>query len=395
MPAPSEPSRNLGSISSARITRFSFPRNRVIGDSQVRAEHVQLGVLELETSDGFVGTGFFQNLFHPLPAESELVRQFEETAMPGLKGAIPAVLLNRLSRPRGGNNRALPMNFGEAINQALWDLHAQQLGLPLFRLLGATRDKVPAYASGLDFHLSDEDYVAFFGGAKAKGFGAFKIKVGHPDVKWDLNRLKLLEEAVGPGATIMVDANEAWTPKEAIRRLHIYRDAGHDIYWIEDPCIRDDYEGLRQVGEAVPFAHLNTGEYLSLHEKRLLIEGRAVDILNVHGTVSDVMKAAWLAAEYGVEISLGNTTMEIGVHAACALPECRWLEYSFQDNDFVLETPIRIEAGWAHAPDRPGHGLKLSDMARKEFRAPNVGDATPRSRIPRGSIPLPSQQAAE
>ncbi len=304
-------------------------------------------------------------------------------------------MLNRITRPRGGNNRALPFNFAEAINQALWDLHAQQLGLPLYHLLGGTDTRVRSYASGLDFHLSDDDFQAFFAATKAKGFDAFKIKVGHPDAAWDLHRLKLLTEVVGADATIMVDANEAWTPKEAIRRLHLYRDAGFPILWIEDPCLRDDYEGLRQVGEAVPFAHLNTGEYLNLHQKRHLIEARAVDILNVHGTVSDVMKAGWLAAEYGVEVSLGNTSMELGVHMAIALPECRWLEYSFHNNAFLLETPVRVEAGWAYAPEGPGHGLRLSEAARKEFRTPGVGDELPLSRVPAGPITLPAREAAE
>ncbi len=122
------------------------------------------------------------------------------------------------------------------------------------------------------------DYVAFFRQARGLGFHAFKIKVGHPDLAWDLKRLHLLHEAVGTEATIMVDANEAWTPKEAIRRLHAYRDAGFDILWIEDPCLRDDYEGLRQVSEAVPFANINTGEYLDLTGKRRLIAGRVASI---------------------------------------------------------------------------------------------------------------------
>lgn len=362
-----------GTIERFEITRFSFPRDRVIGDSQVRATTVNMAVLELEAG-GRVGTGFFASLFHPLPDQAELERAFAEEAMPRLRGELPAVLLNRLSRPRGGNNRGMSFNFGEAIDQALWDLVAQAAGLPLWRLLGGRTDRVRAYASGLDYHLSDDDYVSFFTQAKAKGFDAFKIKVGHPDLAWDLRRLALLQDAVGAGAIVMVDANEAWTPKEAIRRLHAYRDAGHTIFWIEDPCPRDDFEGLRQVADAVPFAHLNTGEYLDLSGKRRLIEARAVDILNVHGRISHVMTIGWLAAEYGIRMSLGNTAMELGVHTACALPECDWLEYSFQNYAFLCGDAVRFEQGFAIAPDRPGHGLALTAEARRDFAAPSVGD---------------------
>jgi L-alanine-DL-glutamate epimerase-like enolase superfamily enzyme len=340
----------------------------------VHISECHCAALELVCNDGTTGLGFLLSLFHPLPDCSEIERAFRLEALPGLLGKPPAGLIHRVSRPRGGNNRALSLGFGEATDQALWDLAAKQAGLPLYRYLGGTNPRVRAYASGLDFHLSDAQYVAFFRQAKALGFSAFKIKIGHPDLAWDLKRLRLLDEAVGKGATVMVDANEAWTPKEAIRRLHAYRDAGHDILWIEDPCIRDDYDGLRQVSEAVPFANINTGEYLDLRGKRLLIEARGVDILNVHGKPSDVMRAGWLAAEYGVRVSLGNTFLELGVHMAAALPEVDWLEYSFQNYNHLVEAPIVFEDGFAIAPDRPGHGLTLSKAAREEHAVATVAE---------------------
>ena len=306
--------------------------------------------------------------------------------MPGLRGEPPAGLIHRIGRPRGGNNRAIPHNFGEAIDQALWDLAAQQAGLPLYRYLGGKSPRVQAYASGLDFHLSDADYVKFFRQAKAMGFAAFKIKIGHPDLAWDLRRLSLLKQAVGDDATVMVDANEAWTPKEAIMRLHAYHDAGHEILWIEDPCQRDDHEGLRQVSEALPFTQVNTGEYLDLSGKRRLIEARGVDIMNVHGKFTDVMRAGWLAAEHGLRLSLGNTFCELGVHLAAALPEADWLEYSFQNYHHLVAEPVVFEGNVALAPDRPGHGMVLSEKARREDAVDTVAEG-PRP-APPGPITL-------
>jgi L-alanine-DL-glutamate epimerase-like enolase superfamily enzyme len=368
------------------ITRFSFRRDRVIGDSQVRADCCFAAALELHTDDGLTGLGFLLQLFHPLPDRSELERAFRLEAFPGLRGQPPAGMVHRVLRPRGGNNRALPYGFGEAIDQALWDLAAQQAGLPLYRYLGGTDPFVRAYASGLDYHLSDGQFARFFNAAHNLGFRAFKIKVGHPDLAWDLNRLRLLQDTVGPGATVMVDANEAWTPKEAIRRLHAYRNAGFDIFWIEDPCLRDDYEGLRQVSEAVPFAHINTGEYLDLAGKRHLIAGRGVDILNVHGRISDVLRAGWLAAEYGVRVSLGNTFLEVGVHLAAALPEADWIEYSFQNYNHLAATPIEFRDGFAIAPDRPGHGLTLADEARRNHAVATVAEGFKPATAPPGPI---------
>lgn len=359
-----------GVIEHRRITRFQFPRGRVIGDSQIRVDTHHIGALELISTDGSVGLGFFGALVYPLPPLTELERVFDTEVGPQVLAQPPAALLNRVTRPRGGNIRS--HIFTQAVDQALWDLQAKAAGLPLHRLLGGTSDRVRAYASGLEFHLSIDEMTTLFAEAAARGFTAFKVKVGHPDLAWDLARLRAVVDVVGPDAQLMVDANEAWSPKEAIRRAHAYRDAGFNIFWIEDPCLRDDFEGLARVCQAVPFAHINSGEYLDLRGKSLLMAARAVDILNVHGHISDTLIAARLAASYGIPVSLGNTPLELGVHLAVALPEVVWMEYSFQDYDALVEEPIVFEHGSALAPDRPGHGLTLSETARKEFARPAV-----------------------
>jgi L-alanine-DL-glutamate epimerase-like enolase superfamily enzyme len=363
-------------IESYRLTRFGFPRDRIIGDSQVRIDATYMCVLELFDSAGRTGTGFFFAGFHPLPNLAELNRMFEEEVAPVFIGQNPHALTNRISRPRGGNIRPLPFNVAEAIDQAAWDLKGQELGLPLYRLLGGTEPRVRTYASGLDFHLSDADMTNLFGQAALMGFNAFKVKVGHPELDWDIHRLKLVREVVGVGATMMVDANEAWSPAEAVRRLHAYRQAGFDIYWIEDPCLRLDFDGLRQISRQVPFTLVNTGEYLGLSDKRRLIESGAVDILNIHGNITDDMHAGWLAHDHGLQVSIGNTSLEVGVHVAAALPASPWLEYSFLNWNFIVENPLRFENGWAIASDVPGHGLKVSEAARAKYAQPEIVDLT-------------------
>ena len=355
-----------------RITRFQFARDRVIGDSQVRADDVNIAALELIADTGAVGFGFMQNVFFKQPEQAEIKRVFLSEAWPSLEGQPPAGLVHRVSRPRGGNQRAFTLPFHEALQVALWDLAAQEVGLPLHKLLGSRREKVRAYASGLDFHLSDDEFVEFFGHADSIGYDAFKIKVGHPDFEWDLHRLSLLAKAVKPGSKIMIDANEAWGAKEAINKLETIRRAGYDLLWVEDPILRQDFEGLRLLRESVPWTLINSGEYLDASGKRALMMAGGTDILNVHGQVTDVMRIGWLAAELGIPVSLGNTFLEVGIHAACALPEVEWLEYSFQNFDHLVEQPVEIRDGWAFAPDRPGHGLVLSEAARRQWHRPNL-----------------------
>jgi len=370
-------------LSSFRITRFQFARDRVIGDSQVRADDVNCAALELLTDDGKVGLGFLQTLFQPLPDQAEIERVFASEVWPGLEGKHPAGLVHQVTRPRGGNRRAFTLPFYEAAQVALWDLAAKAVDLPLYKLLGANRNKVRAYASGLDFHLTDAEFADFFAHADSIGYAAFKIKVGHPDFEWDLNRLNILQKSVRKGAQFMIDTNEGWGAKEALNKLGIIRRAGYDLLWSEDPILRDDLPGLKMLCDEVSWTMINSGEYLDARGKRLLMEAGGTDILNVHGQVSDVMRIGWLAADRGVPVTLGNTFLEIGVHMACALPEVEWLEYSFQNFDHLVDEPMLIKDGYIYAPDRPGHGLVLSETARRDQARPKLMPRTELGAAPR------------
>jgi L-alanine-DL-glutamate epimerase-like enolase superfamily enzyme len=359
-------------ISEFRITRFQFARDRVIGDSQVRADDVNVAALELIADTGAVGLGFIQTLFFPLPDQAEIERVFRSEAWEGLEGQPPAGLIHRVGRPRGGKQRAYTLPFHEAMQVALWDLAAKQVNLPLHQFLGSRRERVRAYASGLDFHLTDDEYLNLFTHAESLGYNAFKIKVGHPDFAWDMHRLEILKKALKPGAQIMIDANEAWGAKEAVVKLTAIKQAGYDLLWVEDPILRNDYEGLRLLRESCNWTLINSGEYLDASGKRQLMAAGGTDILNIHGQVTDVMRIGWLAAELGIPVTFGNTFLEVGVNMACALPEVEWLEYSFQNLDHLVEHPMEIRDGWIYAPNRPGHGLVLSETARREWSRPKV-----------------------
>jgi L-alanine-DL-glutamate epimerase-like enolase superfamily enzyme len=376
-------------ISAFRITRFQFARDRVIGDSQVRADDANVAALELISDSGKVGLGFIQTLFTAIPSQAEIERVFASEVFPGLEGQKAIGLVHRVSRPRGGNLRPYTLPFHEALQVALWDLAAKEVDLPLYKLLGGTRNKVKAYASGLDFHLDDDEFQALFAHATSLGYTAFKIKVGHKDFARDLHRLELLKQVIPAGSKVMMDANEAWSSKEALVKMEAVRNTGVDLLWVEDPILRSDFAGLRLLRESAPWTQINSGEYLDLSGKRLLLEAEGADIINVHAQVGDVMKIGWFAAEKAIPVSLGNTFLEMGVHMACALPEVEWLEYSFQNFDHLVDEPIEIRDGWAYAPDRPGHGLVLSETARRDWSRPEVlaradlGPAPANPRLPK------------
>jgi L-alanine-DL-glutamate epimerase-like enolase superfamily enzyme len=359
-----------GRVAEYRITRFHFPRDRTIGDSQVRIDEVSVAAIELIDENGRVGLGFAQSLLTALPEIAEIERVFAKEAWPALAGQDPAALALAIKRVRGGNVRAMGLPLEKGLQDAVWDLLAKQLDLPLWRMLGAERQSMPVYASGLDFHLTDQDFQSLFGKAAAQGFRAFKIKVGHPEVERDLHRLSLLREATGGRGRIMIDANEAWTAQEAAEAIRLFQKEGHVIFWAEDPVPRDDIAGLQML-RRMGLTRINAGEYLDLTGKRGLLEARACDMLNIHGPVGDAMRIGWLANDSNVEVTMGNTFLETGIHIALALPDVQWMEYSFQNLDHLVEEPFAIVDGVIHARDIPGHGLQLSEAARRNSQ-PNL-----------------------
>src|SRR3546814_8231372 len=104
----------------------------------------------------------------------------------------------------------------------------------------------------------------------------------------------------------MIDANEAWSPKQTLQNIAAMRRAGHPIYWMEDPILRSDFEGLAMLRAALGDTQLNSSEYLDVSGKRALIQAGGADMLNVHGHVTDVMRIGWLAADLGGEVTMGN-----------------------------------------------------------------------------------------
>ncbi len=358
-------------IKSFRLTRFEFRRDRDIGDSQVRFAMFHGFALELTDHAGRTGLGFAHALWDPVPSLAALDATFTAHLWPQIDGHHPAELLNRVDRPRGGNRRDATYGFAEPLQIALSDLAAQQAGLSLARYLGATRDSLPAYASGLDFHMTDAEFTTFFTRAADAGFRAFKIKVGHPDPAWDLHRLDLLKQTVGPDAGVMIDANEGWSAKEAATRLALFRHAGHDLIWVEDPIMRDDFDGLRALSAAHPWTQINSGEYLDVSGRARLLMARATDIINLHGRIPEVMRVGWLAHELGIPVAMGNTTLELGVHTGAALPECRWLEYSFQNYDHLVDAPIPITMAWPMSLTAPVLALRCPTLPAATGRNPN------------------------
>ncbi|RRR98072.1 mandelate racemase/muconate lactonizing enzyme family protein [Glycomyces terrestris] len=334
---------------------------RPVGDANgVFADGVTvLPIVLVDTDEGATGVG--------LGSHAGIADVF--SAIDGEDPRSTAALYDRMLRSafKAGHAGAVFGTIG-ALDTALWDLKAQFADEPLWRLLGGRDRVVPAYASGLDIGLGDEELAAAYGVYAGRGLRAAKLK-GGLDVEADRRRLTLVRDVLadaGGGARpgLMLDANETWSRKQAVRHVREL-ERTLDLAWIEEPVRRWDAEGLAVVQRGVRAA-VATGENLTgLEQFRPLLHAGAVDIVQtaaVHG-VTHFLRVAALAHAHDLPVSpIGNVPVGL-LHAATAVPNHLVSELQDLWPPVGVTADLDIEDGAFVLGDAPGLGLKVCEQA--------------------------------
>jgi len=266
-----------------------------------------------------------------------------------------------------GGAQSLAMS---AVDIALWDLRARRQRAPLWQVLGGFDPRVPCYAGGIDLDFPLDALLRQTDENLARGFRAIKMKVGRPSLADDVARVRAMRAHLGPEFPLMVDANMRWSVDEAIRAARALADSAP--VWLEEPTIPDDVPGhVRIVREGgLPIA---AGENLhTVYEFRQLIAAGGVtfpepDVTNCGG-VTAFMKVCHLAEAFNLPVT-SHGAHDITVHLLAAIPNRSYLEAHGFGLDRFIAAPLRIEAGMAVAPDRPGHGVELDWKALEAVRA--------------------------
>jgi L-alanine-DL-glutamate epimerase-like enolase superfamily enzyme len=264
-----------------------------------------------------------------------------------------------------------------AVDIALWDLKARLLDLPLHRLIGTVRDAVAVYGSG-GFTCYDEEQLRdqLSDWTDRLRIPRVKIKIGEswgtcPDR--DLARMDQARDAIGDATELYVDANGAYTRKQAIRLMADAADL--DVQWFEEPVSSDDLDGLRAVSQAVA-ADVTAGEYgYDLVYFRRMCQAGAVDCLQADasrcGGITEWLRVAAVAASYGLDIS-AHCAPNLHVHVGTATPNLRHLEW-FHDHVRIEQmafdgTKQPVGGVLRPDPDAPGHGLTLRASDLEKYR---------------------------
>jgi L-alanine-DL-glutamate epimerase-like enolase superfamily enzyme len=261
-----------------------------------------------------------------------------------------------------------------AVDNALWDLKAKLLDLPLTSLLGQARAAITVYGSGGFTSYTTQQLQRQFGDWATDGFRLMKMKIGR-DAVADMERVALARQSIGPNCGLFVDANGAYSRKQAL--LQAERFAQYEVAWFEEPVSSDDLEGLCLLRDRAPAGMaISAGEYgYDLPYFRRMLEAGAVDVLQADATrcggITGFLGVAALCEAFSIPLS-SHCAPSLHLPLCCAARAAAHLEY-FHDHarieHMLFDGAIQpINGTLSPALDRPGLGLAFKEQDAQCYR---------------------------
>jgi mandelate racemase len=356
-------------IREIRLRPVAAPMKRPLATGSGKLTESALLLIDLYTDQGIVGRAYLFGLGrHNLAPIAKLAEAMG--AMLKDDAVVPFDLEKKL-RARytllGVHNIVLFAMAG--IDMAAWDALAQSLGQPLVRVLGGAPRPVPAYNSKglglLPLKELEKEALELVG----EGFRAVKLRMGRAGAGDDLEALRLVKKAIGPGVTLMVDFNQALSVAEALARGRMIDDEG-GVLWIEEPVRADDFSGCRQLKEELK-TPVQIGEnFMGPEQMAQALAAGACDYVMPDaqriGGVTGWMRAAALAQGAGVEMS-SHLFPEVSAQLLGVTPTAHWLEYVDWASP-ILQEPLQIDKGETVVSEKPGSGIAWNEEAVRRYQ---------------------------
>jgi len=362
------------------ITVVLHQRQATASASFGPARPVPLGVLRIETDEGIEGNAFLSS---PGPGPAAIADQIVTIVKPWLLGADPLDIGKHWRRMEGLVHYLSPHTVG-TVDIALWDIAGKAAGLPVHRLLGTCRDRIPAYFSSAH-HESPAQYAEEAVYWQQQGWRGYKIHPPRspwlpprdvPPVGVDIEICAAVRAAVGDDMTLMLDSSWSYSYTEGLTVGQAIQDLRY--HWFEDPFPTHDMHNYVRLGRhlSIPLlaTEISPGGLAALPP---WITSGATDFLRgdvvIKGGITGLMKICHLAEAFGMNCEVHDSYNALnniaGLHVMMAIDNCDWFEvlafnragdYSLGHMDYGLTDPFTVDAhGDVHVPAGPGLGAGI------------------------------------
>ena len=361
-------------VTDVRMETYRWPMAVPIRNGRYVYTHSGLNAIKIETDEGITGIGLGGGVTESEDIGRSITEHFKQVVV-GQDPFDTERIWDEMWQPKLVGRRGLTTRVISAIDIALWDIKGKVCNLPLHKLLGGYSDTVPFYIAGGYYEEGKglEELAAEMEESVSMGAQAIKMKIGGASIAEDVERVRVVRDAVGPDVQLMVDANCAYRYYEAIniaRKIEQY-----DIFWFEEPINPDDYKGHQLVSQAtsIPIA---TGENeYTRYGFRDLIENRCAAILQpdalIMGGITEFMKVAAMAQAHDLPVA-PHGNQDVHVHLVAAIANGLTVEYYRGSTDpmwgKMFKDTLAVDGGYVHPPDRPGLGIKLNEEALAPYR---------------------------
>ena len=339
-------------------------------------------LVRMKTDDGVEGFGLATSYTDIMPLVN-VVKGGLSDEIVGMDALSPERLYEKLfgltfSRKAAVNSwgREALIRISSAVDIACWDIVGKMANLPLYRLFGGYRNKVPCYVTcayyrdGKDnAELRDEIQMLV-----QQGHKGFKGKVGGLSLSEDIARMEIVREIIGPDKDLMIDVNRAWDLRTAIEGARLLEPL--QPVWLEEPVRwTDDRRELKLLSQQTNIPLSGGESEVTSYGCRAMIEEQAIQILQfdctMFGGFTEGRKLAALCELNHVDVAPHHDCF---IHAplVAGTPAGRIVE-SFTDPERdplqaeLYENPPHIDNGWLTLNEAPGLGLTLSEPAVKKF----------------------------
>jgi L-alanine-DL-glutamate epimerase-like enolase superfamily enzyme len=342
----------------------------------IDSTHVVSGIefieLRLRTDNGLEGVGISYTVGVGGTAVKALLDDYVISSLIGKDPLRYEEIWHDLNGQLHRCGEGIPSLTLAAVDVAVWDIIGKFYKQPLYKLLGGARDKIVAYASGIDFDMDLPTLLEFMEEHKRQGYAFVKMKIGKDDIEEDVERISRVKEVVGPGVTVFADANQKWSSHQAV--MHGARLDKLGLGWIEEPIDNTDIQGHSDL-KASMRTPIAVGE--SLYTKRQFLaylKAGAVDYIQADvarvGGITEWLKIAHLADAWHRPVA-PHFLMELSVHLLCGVPNGYILE-NVKGGSLtelgLLEVPVQVKDGYCRPSDEPGHGIRLNRAEIGKYR---------------------------